>query len=84
MMWSEGGQIDHLAFAGLRGGGKGGGGGGSSGSSWNYSSTSVPDWLNNASQQAVGQAQQLSQRPFDPYTGQMVATPGADTAQAYQ
>ena len=65
-------------------GGSKGGGGGSSGSSWNYSSTNVPDWLNNASQSAVGTAQTLANRPYDPYTGQIVAQPGADTAQAYQ
>ena len=84
MMWSEGGQPAHLTFAGLRGGGKGGGGGGGGGQSINYSTTTLPDWLNNASQQAVGTAQDLSQRPYDPYTGQIVAQPGADTAQAYQ
>jgi hypothetical protein len=84
MMWSEGGQIAHLTFAGLRGGGKGGGGGGGGGQSINYSKTDIPDWLNAASQGAVQTAQDLSQRPYDPYTGQIVATPGADTAQAYQ
>ena len=84
MRFNEGGQPAHLTFAGLRGGGKGGGGGGGGGQSISYSKTDIPDWLNAASQGAVSQAQQLSQRPYDPYTGQIVATPGADTAQAYQ
>ncbi|HEY2416474.1 MAG TPA: hypothetical protein VGH84_01035, partial [Steroidobacteraceae bacterium] len=52
--------------------------------SYNFSQTTLPDWLNNASQGAIQQAQTLSQRPYDPYTGQIVAQPGADTAQAYQ
>jgi hypothetical protein len=47
-------------------------------------STQLPDWLNAGSQQAVGMAQDLSQRPYTPYTGQIVAQPGADTTQAYQ
>ena len=65
------------------GGGKGGGGGGG-GQSYNFSQTNIPDWLNNASQGAVGQAQTLANRPYDPYTGQIVAQPGADTQAAYQ
>ena len=84
MMFNEGGQPAHLTFAGLRGGGKGGGGGGGGGQSINFSQTNIPDWLNSASQGAVNTAQTLSQRPYDPYTGQIVAQPGADTAQAYQ
>jgi hypothetical protein len=48
------------------------------------SSTQIPDWLTNAAQQAVTTGQDLSQRPYDPYTGQIVAQPGADTAQSYQ
>jgi hypothetical protein len=47
-------------------------------------STQLPDWLNAGSQQAVGMAQDLSQRPYTPYTGQIVAQPTADTQQAYQ
>jgi hypothetical protein len=82
MMWTSGGQIDHLAFAGLRGGGKGGGGGQSQ--SFSTSSTTLPDWLNTASQGAVQQATALSQRPYQAYGGQMVADPGADTNAAYQ
>jgi hypothetical protein len=47
-------------------------------------STQIPDWLTNAAQQAVTTGQSLSQRPYDPYTGQIVATPGADINQSYQ
>jgi hypothetical protein len=65
------------------GGGKGGGGGGQT-QSFSTSTTSIPDWLNTASQGAVQQATDLSQRPYTPYTGQMVADPGADTNAAYQ
>jgi hypothetical protein len=46
--------------------------------------TSIPDWLSSAAQGAVGTAQNLAQRPYDPYGGQIVAgTPDA-TTQAYQ
>jgi hypothetical protein len=46
--------------------------------------TSIPDWLSSAAQGAVGTAQGLAQRPYDPYSGQIVAgTPDA-TTQAYQ
>jgi hypothetical protein len=46
--------------------------------------TSIPDWLSSAAQGAVGTAQNLSQQPYNPYTGQIVAgTPDA-TNQAYQ
>ena len=48
------------------------------------SSNQIPDWLTNAAQQAVTTGQDLSQRPYDPYTGQIVATPGADVTQSYQ
>lgn len=48
------------------------------------SSTSIPDWLSNAAQGAVATAQDLSQRPYTPYTGQQVADVPADTLQAYQ
>jgi hypothetical protein len=47
-------------------------------------STQLPDWLNAGSQKAVGMATNLSDRPYTPYTGQIVAQPGADTTQAYQ
>src|SRR5262249_37186191 len=65
------------------GGGKGGGGGGG-GTSYSQSSTKLPDWLENASQFAVQQAQDLYGKPYEAYGGQLVAQPGADTAQAYQ
>jgi hypothetical protein len=68
----------------MGGGGKGGGGGGGGGQSYNFSQTTLPGWLDDASQQAVMSARNLSDRPFDPYTGQVVATPGADTNAAYQ
>jgi hypothetical protein len=80
MMWSEGGQVDRLGFAGMRGGGKGG----AQQQSTTDTSVHLPAWLDEASQQAVGMAQDLSQRPYTPYTGQIVAQPGADTTQAYQ
>jgi len=47
-------------------------------------STQIPDWLTSAAQGAVGRAQDLSNRQYDPYTGQVVATPGADIQQSYQ
>jgi hypothetical protein len=47
-------------------------------------STQLPDWLNAGSQQAVGMATDLANRPYTPYSGQIVAQPGADTTQAYQ
>lgn len=84
MMWSEGGQPDHLTFAGHRGGGKGGGGGGGGGQSITSSTTNIPDWLNAASQGAVQQAQTLANQPYTPYGGQIVADPTAATNQAYQ
>jgi len=84
MMWTEGGQPDHLTFSAPRGGGKGGGSSSGSSFSQSTSSTQLPDWLNNASQQAVTTAQNLSQQPYNPYTGQMVADVPADTQAAYQ
>ena len=47
-------------------------------------STVIPDWLTGAAQQAVGTAQDLSQRPYTPYTGQQVADAPADTQASYQ
>lgn len=47
-------------------------------------STAIPDWLSNAAQGAVQTAQDLSQRPYTPYTGQQVADVPADTQAAYQ
>jgi hypothetical protein len=47
-------------------------------------STQLPDWLNAGSQKAVGMASDIADRPYTPYSGQIVAQPGADTQQAYQ
>ena len=47
-------------------------------------SSIIPDWLTNASQQAVQTAQNLAQTPYTPYTGQIVANQTPDTTQAYQ
>jgi hypothetical protein len=47
-------------------------------------STVIPDWLTGAAQQAVGTAQDLSQRPYTPYSGEQVAPTTADTNTAYQ
>jgi hypothetical protein len=46
--------------------------------------TQIPQWLQDAGQGAVGQAQQLAQRPYTPYGGQMVADVPQDTQTAYQ
>ena len=66
----------------------GGKGGSSNTSSSSYSSQSgsvqLPDWLNNASQQAVSAASQLQAENYAPqYTGEMVAAPSALTNQYY-
>src|SRR5215469_4480990 len=65
-------------------GGKGGSS--SSGTSSNYgsSTTTLPDWLSAGSQEAVSTAEQLANRPYDPYSGQLVASQSPDTLQAYQ
>jgi hypothetical protein len=83
MQWSDGGQPDHLGFAAPRGGGKGGKQQ-SDTSSNSSSQTNLPPWLDTAAQQAVGMAQNLSQSPYTPYTGQIVAGTTADQNQAYQ
>lgn len=67
--------------------------GGSKGGSANTNSSSytsqsgsvqLPDWLNNASQQAVSAASQLQASNYAPqYSGQMVADPSALTNQYY-
>jgi hypothetical protein len=87
MRFNEGGQIDHLTFAGLRGGGKGGSTQSNTGGTSNTSGTSqtqLPPWLTGAAQQAVGTAQTLSQDPnlFAPYQGQQVADVAPGTQQA--
>ena len=48
------------------------------------SETKLPEWLTTAAQGAVDTATGLSQREYQPYTGQILATPSADTNQAYQ
>ena len=48
------------------------------------SAVSIPDWLSNASQSAIGTATDLSNRQYTPYTGEQVAGPSADTVQAQQ
>jgi len=84
MRWSEGGQPDHLSFAGLRGGGGKGGSTTTNTTQQAAQVTKIPDWLDAAGQNAVATAQQLAQRPYTPYTGQMVADVPQDTQQAYQ
>ena len=44
----------------------------------------IPEWLEQTGQQAVNRANDLSQRPYTPYTGEMVAPQSADTLQSYQ
>ena len=88
MMWTEGGHVDHLTFAGLRGGGKGGSTQSNTGGTSNTSGTSqtqLPPWLEGAAQQAVGTAQTLSQDPnlFAPYQGQQVADVSPGTQQSW-
>ena len=43
------------------------------------SETKLPEWLTTAAQGAVDTATGLSQREYQPYTGQILATPSADT-----
>jgi hypothetical protein len=47
-------------------------------------STQIPDWLSNAGKEAVDRSVALSNRPYTPYTGEMVAPQSADTLQSYQ
>ena len=84
MMWTPGGQPDHLSFAGLRGSGGKGGNTTTTTGQQGMTVTQIPQWLQDAGQNAVGTAQQLAQRPYTPYTGQMIADTPADTQQAYQ
>jgi len=62
-------------------GGKGGGG---SNSSWSTSTTVLPDWVTNASQNAVALGQQVANTPVPVYSGDRVADVPQDTLQAYQ
>jgi hypothetical protein len=84
MMWTPGGQPDHLSFAGLRGSGGKGGNTTTNTSQQGMTVTQIPQWLQDAGQNAVGTAQQLAQRPYTPYTGQQVADVPQDTQAAYQ
>src|SRR4029079_13335025 len=43
-----------------------------------------PDWLEGAGQGAVFRAEDLSNRPYTPYTGELVAPQSADTPHSYQ
>ena len=47
-------------------------------------SQNIPDWLENTGQTAVGRAEDLSNRPYTPYTGELVAPQSADTLNSYQ
>ena len=47
-------------------------------------STSIPDWLQQPAQEAVQRADDLSNQPYQPYTGQIVAGTPQDTQDAYQ
>ena len=60
------------------------GGGGTSTNTVQNTNAYIPPWLESATQQAVGRATDLSNQPYNPYTGQTVA--GLDPAQqqAYQ
>jgi len=62
-------------------GGKSGGGGQQT--TQTQTSTKIPEWLETAAQGAVGQAQDLSQRAYTPYGGQIVAGTTPDSQQAY-
>ena len=83
MRFNEGGHPDHLSFAGLRGGGKGPSTNTTTNTS-GTSSTSIPAWLDSASQGAVAQAQALAAQPYQPITGELVAPTTAAQNQAYQ
>lgn len=60
------------------------GGGSSTASGYSTQSTQLPDWITGPAQQAVQQATALSQRPTQVNPYETVATPTADTQQAYQ
>lgn len=65
-----------------------GGGKGGKGSTPQYQiqqqENKIPEWLDQRSQQVVQRADELSNRPYNPYTGQIVASTPQDTLQAYQ
>ena len=89
MMWTAGDQIDHLSFAGLRSGGKGGStSSNNSGFNYNVSTTELPSWVTDASQQALAQAQGINNIPYqslyDVTGGNLVAGTSPYTTQAWQ
>jgi hypothetical protein len=47
-------------------------------------SQKIPDWLANTGEYAVSRAADLSNRPYTPYTGELVAPQSADTLNSYQ
>jgi hypothetical protein len=83
MMWTPGGQPDHLSFMGCY---KSKGGSQTTTSSQDTSSsTRLPDWLTNAAHEATDRAVALSnQTPTPYYTGEQVAGQSPDTLAAYQ
>ena len=44
----------------------------------------IPQWLEDTGHDAVSRAETLSNRPYTPYTGEMVAPQSADTLNSYQ
>jgi hypothetical protein len=44
----------------------------------------IPQWLEDAGQRAVSRGEDLSNRPYTPYTGELVAPQSADTLNSYQ
>ena len=60
------------------------GGSGGNTSSYSANSTVLPDWVTNASQQAVSLGQQVASTPVPVYSGDRVADVNQDTNQAYQ
>ena len=60
------------------------GGGGQSTNTITNSNAYIPDWLSNAAQGAVSNAQSLAAQPYQAYTGQTVAAPTTQQQQAYQ
>jgi hypothetical protein len=74
MMWSEGGQPDHLTFAGLRGG-KGGGGSNIPANTTSQVTNRIdlPPFIQDLAQRNVGRAEDLSNQPFQQFPGQTVA-----------
>jgi hypothetical protein len=69
----------------MGGGSKGGGGGGSTGApGYSMSQTSLPPWIQQPAQQAVGMATTLANRPVETNPYEQVSPVTADQTQAYQ